>query len=91
MNIEEALKIGVICRPRTSGQTYNNFIRIYNQAKRNGYKDVNVIFIDPELDKLQKRIDKAIEYIKKESYDGYFDMYGEQIEKLLEILKGEDK
>ena len=43
------------------------------------------------LDDLVMKVHKAIEYIKKESYDGYFDMYGEQIEKLLEILKGNEK
>lgn len=42
---------------------------------------------------LRKRIDKTIEYIDKHAYsnviNGYDELYNGQIEKLLEILKGE--
>ena len=37
-----------------------------------------------------KRIDKAIEYIKKVSNNGMFELRMEEIEELLDILKGED-
>lgn len=40
--------------------------------------------------KLQQRIDKAIEYIKKVSNNGMFELRMEEIEELLDILKGSD-
>ena len=106
MNKEEIrnkmLKVGVLCGGRTSGRTYENFLRIYRHAKINGYSDVEVTFIDPELNKLQQRINKAIEYIENNSlyeeeydYDYEENLYLSGIEDgyakkdLLEILKGD--
>ena len=40
---------------------------------------------------LQQRIDKAVEYIKKHSNNCMFELRIEEMEKLLNILKGEDK
>lgn len=52
--MKKELNSGVMCGGRTSGRTYNSFIKIYEYAKRMGFTDVNVHFIDPQLYKLEK-------------------------------------
>ena len=100
---KERLNTNILCGGRTSGKTYEQFLKIYEYAKENGYKEINVTFIEPELYKLQQenkelqeRIDKAIEYINivgiKTDKPKYFQMIKDTIwgEELLDILKDSD-
>ena len=56
-DMEKARKegnIGILCGGRTSGRTYDHFMKIYAHAKLNGYTDIKVHFIDPHIDELEK-------------------------------------
>ena len=89
------LETSVLCGSRTSQRTYNTFIRIYEYAKKNGYSDITIRFIEPEIIKLQERINKAIEYIESEytitDDNVYLALYSSDgtLDKLEEILRGE--
>lgn len=78
----------VMCKGRTSSQTYENYKIIYKYAKLNGFTDINVHFIEPETDKLRDRINKAIDYIEKYQY---LIVDKDSREELLEILRGVDE
>ena len=58
MNKEEILNVGVCCGGRSSQMTYNNFVKMYSYAKENGFKGINITFVDPELDKLQQKVNQ---------------------------------
>ena len=60
---KEPLKIGMICGGRSSGRTYAHFLQVYEKAKLKGYDKVEFIFYEPEVIKLQKIIDEAIDLI----------------------------
>lgn len=68
MNKEEILNVGILCGGRSSQQTYNNFVKMYSYAKENGFKGINITFIDPELDKLQQE-NKQLKSVLNEIID----------------------
>jgi hypothetical protein len=92
---DKLLKVNVLCSGRTSGRTCENFLRIYRHT--NDYSGVEVIYVDPELNELQQRINKAIEYINDNvavyAFNNkklpHWEFNDDDMEGLLEILKGD--
>lgn len=80
---EDIFKAGVLCYPRSSGRTYRQFLEIYKYAKLDGYDEIKIQFIDPHLDKLESRINKAIDILKL--------CNSKCSKEVIEILKGESK
>ena len=59
---------------------------LVNEETYNEYKGT----YEEQIEELQERIDKAIEYIKRQSRNLMFDLYTEELLELLDILKGEE-
>ena len=67
MSEKKTLEFGFICGGRRSKNTYNSLVTMYQYAKENGYIDINVNFIEPELEKYKEVIEQIKEYIKNSS------------------------
>lgn len=63
MSEKKTLEFGFICGGRRSQNTYNSLVTMYQYAKENGYIDINVNFIEPELEKYKEVIEEVREYV----------------------------
>lgn len=88
--MEEAPLIWINQKLYTLIEEKQRAIKEYNKLSSHFHNELDLRI------KLQERIDKAIEYIEKETYPDYerelsHGMYDTQIFELLDILKGGDK
>lgn len=73
MTKEETKKteIAIVCKARSVGATYDNYLRMHKMIATNGSDGANIRFIIPEYENCLSEIKKLVENIKP----GYCDSY----------------
>lgn len=64
-NKDKIMNVGVLCGGRSQGRTYHQFIEIYKKARQDGFTDVNIRFIAPDIIELKKDIETILNDIRE--------------------------